>query len=41
MVKDSGKAVLAKDHVDAIRDELEHVLARPLVDAYIAHMVSA
>ena len=34
-------AVLAKDHVDAIRDELEHVFARPLVDAYIAHMVTA
>ena len=34
-------AVLAKDHVDAIRDELEHVFARPLVDVCIAHMVTA
>ncbi len=34
-------AGLAKDHVDAIRDELDNVSARPLVDACIAHMVTA
>ena len=34
-------AALAKDHVDAIRDELDNVFARPLVDACIAHMVTA